>query len=130
MVNDSVGDFLARIKNALERKKKIILVPNSKILEKIGEILVTEGFIKEINAKEKDGRSMLEVSLKYDKKDPVIQGIKRVSKPGVRVYSGYKDVPTVLSGQGIVILTTSKGIMTGKSAKLEKVGGELLCKIW
>ncbi|MBN2016146.1 30S ribosomal protein S8 [Candidatus Dojkabacteria bacterium] len=134
MVTDIIGDFLTRIRNAYLRGKKEIEIPSAKMLISISKILKEEGFIadfKEGNEGKDSQRRILKLELRYGNgKKSVIQGIKRISKPGVRVYTGYRDIPRVLNGLGIVILTTPKGIMTGEKAKKEKIGGELLCEVW
>lgn len=133
MVTDIIGDYLTRIRNAQERKKKEIRIPSSKMLVAISEILKNEGFIQDYKLVEEEivgTQKNLLVELKYEKGKPVIRGLKRVSKPGVRNYIGYRDIPKILSGLGIAIVTTPKGVLTGEMARKEKVGGEYLCKIW
>ncbi len=132
MVTDSVGDFLTRIRNANLRREDKLSMPSSKILASIAGILKKEGFIEDFEEEGKSENKLknLIIKLKYESDLPRIRGLKRVSKPGVRIYVGYRDIPKVLSGYGISILTTSQGIMTGDRAKKEHVGGELLCQIW
>ncbi len=131
MVNDTIGDFITRIRNAYIRGKKEIILPSSGILTGIAKILKDEKYIESFkNDEDEKKRKELKVVLKYKKNKPAVTEIKRISKPGVRIYSGFRDIPEVLNGLGIVILTTPKGIMTGKDAVKEKVGGELLCSLW
>lgn len=134
MVTDTIGDFLTRIRNAQQRGKNEISLPSSNMLTAVSKVLKEEGFIKDFSEdkSEKDSpQKSLNITLRYlKKKEPAIKGIKRISKPGVRIYTGYRDIPKVLSGIGVVILTTPKGVMTGYKAKKEKLGGEVLCKIW
>ena len=126
MVNDKVADLLSRIRNAQMRNKKEINVPKTKMVQSIVEILKSEGYISDYEQSE----SELNIKLKYIDKKPAITHIERVSKPGVRAYFNYEKIPRVLNDLGISIFSTSKGVMTGKKAKLEKAGGEYLCNIW
>lgn len=131
MVNDVIADFLSRIRNAQQRKKEIVEIQSSKMVESLAKILKEEGFVSNYGVKEVDGRNVLSVELKYDKKGrPAISELKRVSKPGVRKYRGYKELKPVMNGMGISILSTPKGVITGKQAISHKVGGEYICDIW
>lgn len=131
MVTDTVGDYLTRIRNAQARKKNEVLVPSSKMLVAISKVLKQEGFIEEFEEdSSNEVQKTLKVKLRYLDNKPVIRKLMRISKPGVRVYSGYRNIPKVKSGIGITILTTPRGVMSGEQARKEKVGGELLCKIW
>ena len=133
MVTDTIGDFIARLKNAYQRGKDEIEVPSSQILVSLARILEKEGFIEDVNVEDKSKERsypLLKIELRYIKGKPALSGIKRISKPGVRIYAGYKNIPKVLGGIGIVILTTPKGLLTGEKAVEERVGGELLCKVW
>lgn len=129
---DPIADFLTRIRNANMKKKERVDIPFSKIKTEIARVLKEEGYIanyKAIHNETKGG--FVRVFLKYtDKNTGVIQGLKRVSRPGKRVYSSYENIPTVRGAFGTSILSTSKGIMTDEKAKTEKVGGEVLCQIW
>ncbi len=129
---DPIADFLTRIRNANMKRKEKVDIPFSKIKTEIARVLKEEGYIsnyKAIHNETKGG--FVRVFLKYtDKNGSVIQGLKRVSRPGRRVYSGCADIPTVRGAFGTSILSTSKGIMTDEKAKTEKVGGEVLCQIW
>lgn len=126
MVNDTIADLLSRIRNANNAAKKEVLVSKSKISQAILEILKKEGYIEDFKAEE----NQILVILKYINKKPAIRLLERVSKPGVRIYMSYQDIPKVINGLGINIFSTSKGIMTGKQARMEKIGGEYLCNIW
>ena len=131
MVNDTISDMLTRIRNAHLAKHPVVKVLNTKINTKISNILKKEGYIESFNISpicEKE----LEIKLKYfgNPKKACITNLKRLSSPGLRLYSNYKDIPTVLSGRGVVILSTPSGIMTDREARANKVGGELLCSIW
>jgi small subunit ribosomal protein S8 len=126
MVNDTIADLLSRIRNANNAAKKEVVVSKSKMSQSILEILKKEGYIEDFKAEE----NQILVSLKYINKKPAIRILERVSKPGVRIYMSYQDIPKVINGLGINIFSTSKGIMTGKQARMEKIGGEYLCNIW
>lgn len=131
MVTDTIGDYLTRIRNAYIRGKREIVMPSSNILLQISKVLKEEGFIGEFGDEEGESKQKsLKIKLRYYKGKPAIRGIKRVSKPGIRIYVGFRDVPKVLNGIGIAVLTTSKGVMTGEKAVERKIGGELLCKMW
>jgi len=129
---DPIADFLTRIRNANMKKKERVDIPFSKIKTEIARVLKEEGYIsnyKAIHNETKGG--FVRVFLKYtDKNTSVIQGLKRVSRPGKRVYSSYENIPTVRGAFGTSVLSTSKGIMTDEKAKTEKIGGEVLCQIW
>ncbi len=126
MSNDSVSDYLTKIRNAISANKREVIVNNTKMLLEMTKILKDESYIEEFKV---DGKSIV-ITLKYINKKSAITTIERVSKPGIRVYTSYQDIPKVISGLGINIFSTSKGILTGKKAKLEKIGGEYLCNIW
>lgn len=133
MVVDPIGDLLARIRNAQTRRHKRVEVPYSKLLLSIIETLKEEGFIIGFELKEDENKSFLktiDIELKYKDGKGAFEHLQRVSKPGVRVYVGYRNIPKLLGGIGLVIMSTPKGVMSGKRAKAEKVGGEHLCNIW
>lgn len=131
MVNDPIADLLTRIRNAVERKHKTIITPSSKMLSGIVKILKEEGFINDFDQAEDELKhKVLRIELKYQDGRPAISNIERISKPGLRKYTNYREIPKVLNGLGISIISTPKGVMTGKQAKLEKVGGEYLCNVW
>jgi small subunit ribosomal protein S8 len=130
-LTDPVADFLARIRNAIHAKHQKVDVPASKLKLELARILKEEGYIANYKATEEAGRKVVRVYLKYspDNEAP-ISNLARVSRPGCRVYVGRNEIPRVLGGMGINILTTPKGVMTGRQARREGVGGELLCEIW
>lgn len=131
MVNDVISDFLSRIRNAQERKKEVIEMNSSKMLISIADILKQEGFISDYSVEEVESNNILTVTLKYSLTGiPAITDLIRVSKPGIRKYRGYKEIKTVRNGMGISILSTPNGVITGKDAITQKVGGEYLCDIW
>lgn len=128
---DPIADLLTRIRNALIAKHDTVSIPTSKMKKAIADILVEEGYIKNAEFVEIDGHSNILVTLKYGAKyERVITNLKRISKPGLRVYCGYEDLPKVLGGLGIAIISTSKGIMTDKTARNSKIGGEVLAYVW
>ena len=130
-ITDSIADMLTRIRNANSAKHDTVLVPASNIKKSIAQILVDEGYIKSFKVIEDGKQGMIEIALKYGpNKSQVITGLRRVSKPGLRIYSNCEDMPKVQNGLGIVILSTSKGIMTDKDARKANVGGEVLAYIW
>jgi len=128
---DTIADMLTRIRNANQMKYNKVSVYNTKITREIASILKDEGYISEFSVNAEDAK-MLELTLKYgsNKKERVITGLKRVSKPGLRVYAKHEELPRVLSGLGIAIISTSKGIMTDKKAREIGLGGEVLAYIW
>ncbi len=131
VVNDPIADLLTRIRNALTAKHDTVTVPLSKMKKAIADILVNEGYIKSSEVDEDNGHKNIFITLKYGaKNEKVITSLKRISKPGLRVYCGYQDLPKVLNGLGIAIISTSKGIMTDKQARADKIGGEVLAYIW
>jgi len=131
MMTDPISDMLIRIKNALMARHKTVVVPGSKLKLEIVRILKEEGYIEDYRVIEEKPQIKIEIVLKYDdKKRPVIAGIKRVSKPGRRIYRGYKELPKVLDGMGIAIISTSQGIMTDHEARKRRLGGEVICEIW
>ena len=130
-ITDSIADMLTRIRNANSAKHDTVLIPASNIKKSIAQILVDEGYIKSFKVIEDGKQGVIEVALKYGpNKSQVITGLRRVSKPGLRIYSNCEDMPKVQNGLGIVILSTSKGIMTDKDARKANVGGEVLAYIW
>jgi small subunit ribosomal protein S8 len=129
-VSDPIADMLTRIRNGSRARHTEILVPASKTKRAIAEILRDEGFIEAYDEIQEGPRSFLRVQLKYVGKVPVISGLKRVSKPGLRVYAAKTDVPRVLGGLGVVIVSTSHGIMTGARARKAQLGGEVLAYVW
>ena len=131
MVTDPIADMLTRIRNAVLARHDFVLVPSSRMKLAISGILRDEGFIHDYEVLRGKPQRVIKIYLKYgDKKVPVITGLKRVSKPGLRVYVQRAEIPRVYGGLGIAILSTPKGVMTGQQAWRQKVGGELLCYIW
>ena len=130
-ITDVVADMLTRIRNANSAKHETVDVPASNLKKAIAQILLDEGYIKAFNVIEDDKQGVIRITLKYGVgKSRVIQGIKRVSKPGLRIYAASKGIPQVLNGMGIAIVSTSKGIMTDKEARKANVGGEVLAFVW
>jgi small subunit ribosomal protein S8 len=131
VVTDPIADLLTRIRNALTAKHETVTVPASNMKKSISDILVSEGFIKSAELVENEGHKEILITLKYGANNrKVISNLKRVSKPGLRVYCGYEDLPSVLNGLGIAIISTSKGVMTDKEARKQKIGGEVLAYVW
>ena len=131
MMTDPIADMLIRIKNALMVRHKKVQIPASKMKLEIARILKEEGYIEDFVYIDQKPQGIIEITLKYDEnKRPVIRGVKRVSKPGRRIYKGYKELPKVLDGLGIAITSTSQGIMTDFEARRRKIGGEVICEIW
>lgn len=130
MVTDPIADMLTRIRNAKTMRYKEVEIPSSKVKAEIAKILKNEGFINDYKIKKNNVQDVIILSLKYNNKESVITGLKRISKPGLRVYAKFNEIPKVLNGLGIAILSTSKGIMTGKDAKAANLGGEVLAYIW
>lgn len=129
--SDPVADMLTKVRNAAMARHEKVDVPASKLKLEIVKILKTEGYIKNFKKVAEEGKNTIRIFLKYDDdNNPVIHGVKKISTPGRRVYSGYKDLPRVYNGYGTVIVSTSSGVTTGKKATEKMVGGELVCTIW
>jgi small subunit ribosomal protein S8 len=129
--SDPVADMLTKVRNAAVARHEKVDIPASKLKLEIVKILKTEGYIKNFKKVQEDGHSIIRIILKYDdSNNPVIHGVKKISTPGRRVYSGYKDLPRVYNGYGTIIVSTSAGVTTGKKASEKMVGGELICSIW
>lgn len=129
-VTDPIADFLTRIRNAVKARKKFVDIPSSKMKVGLAEILKNYKFIRDYNVIEDSKQNILRIHLQYVNGTPSITGLKRISTPGLRTYVGKDEIPRVLGGLGISILSTPKGLMTDKQAKRESVGGELICQIW
>ena len=130
-MSDVIADMLTRIRNANNAKHQTVDIPASNMKKAIAEILVEEGYVKSYQIIEDGKQGIIRITLKYlQGKQKVIRGIRRVSKPGLRIYAGCEDMPSVMNGLGIAIVSTSKGIMTGKKAKSLNVGGEVLAFVW
>nr|YP_009545997.1 ribosomal protein S8 [Glaucocystis incrassata]ASQ40058.1 ribosomal protein S8 [Glaucocystis incrassata] len=132
MVNDTIADMLTRIRNANLVHHQIVQVQSTKMTKRISKVLKEQGFIENFEEIQKEAKSYLLLSLKYKgkKRQPVINALKRISKPGLRVYSNKKELPRVLGGLGIAIISTSSGVMTDEEARRNGLGGEVLCYIW
>ena len=130
-ISDSIGDMLTRIRNANSAKHDTVKVPASNMKKAIAQILVDEGYIKGFKVEEDGKQGIIEIELKYGpNKSSVITGLRRVSKPGLRIYTDCENMPNVIKGLGIAILSTSKGVMTDKDARKANVGGEVLAFVW
>ena len=130
-ITDTIADLLTRIRNANSAKHDSVQIPASNMKKAICQILLDEGYIKNFTVEEDGKQGVITVTLKYlEGKTPVIQGLRRVSKPGLRIYSNVEDMPKVMKGLGIAIISTSKGVMTDREARKQNVGGEVLAFIW
>ncbi len=130
-VSDPIADMLTKIRNANEARHEKVDIPTSKLKLEIVKILKTEGYIKNFKKIQNEGQNFIRIFLKYyEKNDPIIHGLSKVSKPGRRVYSGYREMPRILNGYGIAIVSTSDGVITGRKAVEKQVGGELICTVW
>ena len=129
-LSDPIGDMLARIKNAQMRAHKITNMPSSKFKIKIVEVLKNEGFIKDYKITDKQKKSEIQIYLKYNYGNPVISSIERVSRPGRRIFSSAESLPKINNGLGIAIISTPKGVMKDVSAREQKIGGEIICKVF
>jgi small subunit ribosomal protein S8 len=130
-ISDPIADMLTRVRNASRARHTEVIVPASRTKREIARILKEEGFIADVREEREGPTDLLRLQLKYvDGKVPVVSGLKRISKPGLRVYAQKTDIPRVLGGLGIVIVSTSKGIMTGSQAKQAQLGGEILAYVW
>ena len=129
-LSDPIGDMIARLKNSQMRNHKKVELPSSKFKAKIAEILKSEGYIIDYEVKSDDNKANLHIILKYNLGNPVISSIERVSKPGRRIFSSAESLPKVNNGLGIAIISTPKGVMTDIDARKQKVGGEVICKVF
>ena len=131
VINDPIGDMLTRIRNGLIARHGEVRIPHSRMKVRIAEILVREGYVEDVDVIAAGINSEIKVKLKYaSDRNPVIHGLKRVSRPGLRVYAGRSEMPRVQGGLGVAIVSTSKGIMTDRDARKARLGGELLCEVW
>lgn len=132
MVTDTVADYLTRVRNASRAGHRVVEIPSSNLKKEITKILFDQGYILSYKFEEETVQGTIKIALKYDKltKEPVIKKIQRISKPGLRKYAPSEDLPRVLNGLGIAIISTSHGVMTSKQAKKENVGGEVLCYVY
>ncbi|HJB98390.1 MAG TPA: 30S ribosomal protein S8 [Candidatus Acutalibacter pullicola] len=129
-VTDTIADLLTRIRNAQAARHDTVEVPASNMKKAICQILVDEGYVKNYTVTEDGKQGIITITLKYAGKEPVIKGLKRVSKPGLRIYSNAQELPRVMKGLGVAIISTSKGVMTDRAARKLNVGGEVLAFIW
>ncbi len=130
-ISDPIADMLTRIRNAIMAKHDFVLVPASRMKLSIARILREEGFVNDYEVLKSKPHRAIKIYLKYDDKNqPIISGLERISKPGLRVYVGKKEVPRVYGGIGIAIVSTSTGVMTGQQAWRQRIGGEILCHVW
>lgn len=130
-MTDPIADMLTRIRNALKASHETVDIPNSKLKMEIAKVLKSEGYIRNIKIISDGRHRLIRIFLKYDEEGvPVIGGVKRLSKPSCRIYSGYDDIPKILNGYGINIVSTSKGLMADRQARKMRVGGEILCSVW
>ncbi|MGN1235571.1 MAG: 30S ribosomal protein S8 [Christensenellaceae bacterium] len=129
-MTDPIADMLTRIRNAITSKHETVEIPASNMKKAIADILLAEGYVKAVKVEEEGAQGKIVIELKYADKKSVINGLKRVSKPGLRSYAGTQNLPKVIGGLGIAIISTSKGIMTDKQARVANVGGEVLCYVW
>jgi small subunit ribosomal protein S8 len=129
MMTDPIADMLTRIRNGLAAGKKSVAIPHSKMKESIAQVLKSEGFITDFNSDAAEGKNTLNVELKYYQGKPVIDKMGRVSRPGLRIYKSKDELPKVMGGLGIAIISTSKGVMTDRAARKEGHGGEVLCYV-
>nr|YP_010716159.1 ribosomal protein S8 [Crepidomanes latealatum]WDE75895.1 ribosomal protein S8 [Crepidomanes latealatum] len=132
MNNDTISTMITLLRNANIRRKTTAQIPANNVTKRIVRILLEEGFLKDIAEHRENTKDLLDVTLKYQGKikKPYITALKRISKPGLRIYSGHKRIPRVLGGMGIVILSTSDGLMTDREARRRKIGGEIICYVW
>jgi small subunit ribosomal protein S8 len=130
-MTDPIADMLTRIRNAIRANKDTVEIPSSNMKKSIADIMLNEGYIQDVKLVEDNFAGKLVITLKYfGKRQSVISGLTRVSKPGLRTYAGVENMPKVMNGLGVAIVTTNKGVMTDKQAKAANVGGEVLCYIW
>ena len=129
-LSDPIGDMIARVKNAQARNHKKVELPSSNFKAKIANILKNEGFIKDFKVESEEKKSILSLELKYHSGNPVISNFERVSKPGRRIFSSAESLPKINNGLGIAIISTPKGVMTDVNARKQKIGGEIICKVF
>lgn len=132
MYTDPIADFLTRVRNAVRANHKVVEIPASKLKKEITKILFDQGYILSYKFEDSTAQGSIKIALKYDKvtKEPIIKDLQRISKPGLRKYSGSSTIPRILNGLGIAIVSTSQGVMTGKQAKQLNIGGEVICYVY
>jgi small subunit ribosomal protein S8 len=128
-MSDPIADMLTRIRNAQMAEKTIVQIPSSKLIKSIAQVLKDEGYINDFSIHEAGNKKTIEIRLKYYAGSPVIEKIDRISKPGLRIYKSSNNLPNIMNGMGVAIVSTSKGVMTDKNARLSGVGGEVLCVV-
>jgi small subunit ribosomal protein S8 len=128
-MSDPIADMLTRIRNAQATEKQNVSMPSSKVKVSIAKVLKDEGYIDNFAVRENEGKATLEIALKYYAGKPVIEKLERVSRPGLRIYKGREDIPQVMNGLGVAIVSTSKGVMTDRKARQSGVGGEVICYV-
>ena len=128
-MSDPIADMLTRIRNAQATEKVSVVIPASKVKQAIAQVLKDEGYIEDFAVRKNDGKAMIEIGLKYYAGKPVIEKLERVSRPGLRIYKGRDDIPRVMNGLGVAIVSTSRGVMTDRRARETGVGGEVLCVV-
>jgi small subunit ribosomal protein S8 len=128
-MSDPIADMLTRIRNAQATEKQSVVIPASKVKQAIAQVLKDEGYIEDFAVRSNDGKATIEIGLKYYAGKPVIEKIERVSRPGLRIYKGRDDIPRVMNGLGVAIVSTSQGVMTDRRARETGVGGEVLCVV-
>lgn len=129
-VTDPIADFLTRIRNASKARKPRVDIPSSNMKKNLAEILKKQNFIKDYSLVDDNKQNIIRVELKYASGSPAISGLKRISKPGLRVYKNSKELPRVLNGLGVAVISTPRGLLTDKEARTQSVGGEIVCYIW
>lgn len=129
-VTDPIADFLTRVRNASKAKKVRVEIPSSGLKKQLAEILKTESYIHDFAMLEDNKQNVIRVHLKYTQGKPAISGLRRISKPGLRIYKGKDELPRVLNGLGTAVISTSKGLLTDKEARKQSIGGEVICYIW
>ena len=128
-MSDPIADMLTRIRNAQATEKPSVFVPSSKVKQAIAQVLKDEGYIEDYADRDQEGKAFIEIGLKYYAGKPVIEKIERISRPGLRIYKGREDIPRVMNGLGVAIVSTSKGVMTDRRARETGIGGEVLCVV-
>ena len=126
-MSDPIADMLTRIRNAQATEKQSVVIPASKVKQAIAQVLKDEGYIEDFAVRKNEGKATIEIGLKYYAGKPVIEKLERISRPGLRIYKGRDDIPRVMNGLGVAIVSTSKGVMTDRKARATGVGGEVLC---
>jgi small subunit ribosomal protein S8 len=127
---DPISDMIIRIKNTIVNNEKELIVPSSKFKIKVLEVLKNENYVSDFSESTENNKKMINIKLKYENKLPLITHFKKISKPGLRIYKGYKDIPRPLNNMGLVIVSTPDGVISGRDARRKKIGGELICEVY